>query len=107
MTLLWADNLTKSFLQPIDWLDICSHHCIILNPEKFVFGDDTVESAGFEITHNNVQPCKKYLYAIRDFPSPANITDVRSWFGLINQLSYAFPATECTLPFCHNLGQNC
>ena len=36
---------------------------------------------------------------IRDFPTPANITDVRSWFGLINQVSYACAATERMLPF--------
>lgn len=64
-----------------------------------MFGHDTVKFAGFEITPNNVRPCKKYLDAIHDFPTPANMTDVRSWFGLINQVSYAFAATERMLPF--------
>ena len=98
-TLLWADNLTESFFQAVDWLDICGRHGITLNPGKFVFGHDTVEFAGFEITPNNVRRCKKYLDAIRDFPTPANITYVRSCFGLINQVSYAFAATERMLPF--------
>ena len=98
-TLLWADNLTESFFQAVEWLDICGHNGIILNPDKFVFGADTVEFAGFQITSTNVRPCKKYLDAIRDFPTPTNITDVRSWFGLINQVSYAFAATERMLPF--------
>ena len=49
-TLLWADNLTKSFFQAVEWLDICGHNGIILNPDKFVCGADTVEFAGFEIT---------------------------------------------------------
>ena len=64
-----------------------------------MFGADTVEFAGFEITPSNVRPCKKYLNAISNFPTPANITDVRSWFGLINQVSYAFAANERMLPF--------
>ena len=98
-TLLWADNLDQSFFQAVDWLDLCGHNGIILNPDKFVFGADTVEFAGFEITPSNVRPCRKYLDAIRNFPTPANITDVRSWFGLINQVSYAFAATERMLPF--------
>ena len=97
-TLLWTDYLNKSFFQAVDWLDLCRHHAIILNPNKFVFGTDTVEFAGFEITPSNVRPCKKYLDAIRNFPTPANITDVCSWFGLINQVSYAFAATEHMLP---------
>ena len=98
-TLLWADDLQKSFFQAVDWLDLCGHNGIILNPDKFVFGADTVEFAGFEITPSNVRPCKKYLNAISNFPTPANITDVRSWFGLINQVSYAFAANERMLPF--------
>ena len=41
----------------------------------------------------------KYLRAILDFPTPRNITDVRSWFGLVNQVSYAFSMAEKMLPF--------
>ena len=98
-TLLWEVNLHKSFFQAVDWLDLCGHHGITLNPEKFVFGADTEEFAGFEITPDSVRPCKKYLNAIINFPKPTNITDIRSWFGLVNQVSYAFAATERMLPF--------
>ena len=41
----------------------------------------------------------KYLQAILDFPTPRNITDVRSWFGLVNQVFYAFSMAEKMLPF--------
>ena len=74
-------------------------HGITLNPEKFVLGADTVKFAGFEITPDSVRPCKKYLNAILTFPKPTNITNIRSWFGLVNQVSYAFAATERMLPF--------
>ncbi len=37
-TLLWADDLAGSFHQAVNWLDICGRHGIILNPDKFVFG---------------------------------------------------------------------
>jgi hypothetical protein len=89
-TILWSDDLEASFHQAVNWLDICGRHGIVLNPDKFVFGQDEVEFAGFEITKDSVRPCQKFLQSIRDFPSPRNITDVRSWFGLINQASYAF-----------------
>ena len=98
-TLLWANDLTSSFFQAIDWLDKCGNNGITLNPEKFVFGADVVEFAGFEITMDTVRPCQRYITAIRDFPTPTNITDVRSWFGLINQVSFAFAATDRMLPF--------
>ena len=98
-TLLWSDNLTESFFQAVTWLDLCGHHGITLNPDKFVFGADTVEFTGFEITPNSVRPCKKYLDAIHNFPTPANTTDIRSWFGLVNQVSYAFLTADRMLPF--------
>ena len=98
-TLLWADDLYSSFFQAVDWLDLCGHNGITLNPEKFVFGADAVEFAGFEITMDTVRPCKRYFDAIRDFPTPTSITDVRSWFGLINQVSFAFAATDRMLSF--------
>ena len=98
-TLLWSENLLQSFHQATHWLDICGRHGITLNPDKFRFGKDTVEFAGFEITANSVRPCRKYLQAIEDFPTPKNITDIRSWFGLVNQVSYAFSMTDKMLPF--------
>ena len=64
-----------------------------------MFGADAVEFAGFEITMDTVRPCKRYLDAIRDFPTPTSITNVRSWFGLINQVSFAFATTDRMLPF--------
>lgn len=97
--LLWSDTLEQSFFQAIEWLDICGRHGITLNPDKFVFGQDNVEFAGFEITTDTVRPCAKYIRAILDFPTPRNITDVRSWFGLVNQVSYAFSMTDKMLPF--------
>ena len=97
--LLWADTIADSFYQAVDWLDICGRNGIILNPNKFTFGADVVDFAGFEITTDSVRPCQKYLQAILDFPTPTNITDVRLWFGLVNQVSYAFSMTEKMLPF--------
>ena len=98
-TLLWSDTIYDSFFQAARWLDICGKHGITLNPEKFVFAQDEVEFAGFEITNDTVRPCKKYLRAIMEFPKPKNITDVRSWFGLVNQVAYTFSMAEHMHPF--------
>ena len=98
-TLLWAPTIEGSFHKAVEWLDICGRNGITLNPEKFVFAQDDVDFAGFEITNNSVRPCQKYLRAIRDFPQPRNITDIRSWFGVVNQVSYAFSMADRMLPF--------
>ena len=74
--------------------------------EKFILAQDTVEFVGFEITTNCVRPCKRFLQAITDFPIPHNITDVRSWFGLVNQVAYAFSMTEKMFPLCDLLKQH-
>ena len=105
-TLLWADTLVGSFWQAVNWLDICGRHGITLNPEKFVFGQDEVTFAGFEITSDSVKPARPYLDAIHNFPTPSNITDVRSWFGLINQVLYAFASANRMLPFRNLLKQD-
>lgn len=97
--LLWADSIADSFFQAVNWLDTCGRNGITLNPDKFTFAEDTCEFAGFEITNDSVRPSQKYLRAILDFPTPGNITDVRSWFGLVNQVSYAFSMTQKMLPF--------
>ena len=98
-TLLWSDTIEESFFQACNWLDTCGRRGITLNPEKVSFAKDEVEFAGFEITNDTVRPCKKYIRAISDFPTPQSLTDVRSWFGLVNQVSYAFSMADTMLPF--------
>ena len=98
-TVMWSPTIEESFHQAANWLDVCGRNGITLNPDKFVFAEDDVEFAGFQITKDSVKPGKKYSDAITNFPQPKTITDVRSWFGLINQVSYAFSMTKVMLPF--------
>jgi len=97
--LLWSNTIEESFDQTAEWLDTCGRHGIILNPDKFVFAEDEVEFAGFQITLDTVRPCQRYLQSILEFPTPRNITDVRSWFGVVNQVSYAFSMAQRMEPF--------
>ena len=59
----------------------------MLNPAKFQFAERSVDFAGFRVSDSTKEPLPKYLDAIKDFPSPTSITDIRSWFGLVNQVS--------------------
>ncbi|GFO13768.1 enzymatic polyprotein [Plakobranchus ocellatus] len=96
---MWSPSIEDSFLQAAKWLDLCGRNGIILNPSKFSFANETVNFAGFEITPTTVRPCPQVLEAIKGFPKPRTITDVRSWFGLINQVAYAFASAERMQPF--------
>ena len=51
---------------------------------------------GFRITMDSIKPNPEYLLDTR---LPKDITGVRSWFGLIQQVAYAFSDTEVMLPF--------
>ena len=93
-TLLWQNNLENAFHQACEYLSLCGESGITLNPKKFQFAQESVEFAGFTITPTSVKPSKKHLEAILNFPTPKDITGVRSWFGLVNQSAYAFSMTE-------------
>ena len=75
----------------------------LFNSDKFQFGKETVEFAGLEITSYGVRPSRKFLDAITAFPRPENISDMRSFFGKINQVSYAFAMSEAMEPLRHFL----
>ena len=98
-TIYWDANLEKHWWRTIDFLTICGEAGIVLNPEKFQFCSKDVEFAGFRLTESRVAPLEKYMSAIRDFPTPANITDIRSWFGLVNQVSSYGQLRKFMAPF--------
>lgn len=98
-TLLWASDIKESFMKTIQYLELCGQNGIILNPTKFKFACDEVDFAGFNITLTNVRPCNRYLQAIQNYPTPRNLTDIRSWFGLVNQVSYTFSKAKVMEPF--------
>ncbi len=97
--LLWSTSIEDALHQATEWLNICARNGITLNPDKFRFAQDEVEFAGFQIINTEVKPCNKYLRAITDFPIPNGITDIRAWFGLVNQVAFAFSMASVMAPF--------
>ena len=99
-TILWDESIEEAFYHTIDFLDTCGKNGVVLNTKpKFGFALKTVVFAGFEISPYTVSPCPKSVEAIQLFPIPKNITDIRSWFGLVNQISYAFAVAPQMAPF--------
>ena len=66
---------------------------------KFQFAEDDVTFLGFKITKIGLGPTDSFLETISSFPSPKFLSDMRSWFGTINQISYAFAASGEMAPF--------
>ena len=95
----WDETVTGSFWKPCKFLELCSRNGITFNPEKFVFTRDTIEYVGFEITADSMRPSPKMMAAIKEFSAPTNITTMRAFFGLVNQVSYAFSMKDTMAPF--------
>ena len=55
---------------------------------------------GFRIADERLlEPIPKTYGAIKNFPTPTSTTDIRSWFGLINQVANYAKLREYLEPF--------
>ena len=97
-TALWDSGLEEHWWRIIDYLELVGKNGIVLNGEKFQFCEKTVDFAGFRVSSEKVEPLPKYLKAIETFPTPRNISDVRSWFGLVNQVAHYAQLKELVMP---------
>ena len=83
----YDNDLEEHWWQTIELLTILGKAGIIVNADKYQFASKIIEFAGFRISDDSIEPLPKYLDAIRNFPTPKNISDVCSWFGLVNQVA--------------------
>ena len=98
-TIHFDTDLEEHWWRTIDFLIKVGEAGIVLNPKKFQFCKKSVEFAGFRLEESAIQPLPKYMDAILDFPTPKNITDIRSWFGLVNQVANYAQLREVMAPF--------
>ena len=102
-TVLWDGDLRTHWSRVLEYLELTGRNGVILDPTKFQFCSQEVDFAGFRITATEVKPMRKYIDAIATFPRPKTITDVRAWFGLINQVSCYGQTATLMRPFKHLL----
>ena len=101
--ILYDDDIAQNFFKVCSYLAKCSNAGMVFNPSKFQFAEKEVDYLGFKITATGIKPKEDFLQSIRNFPTPRNITDVRSWYRMINQISYAFAIAPVMIPFRHLL----
>ena len=78
----------------------------MLNTDKFQFCQDAVQFGGLQITPSGVILSASMIQAILNFPVPWTITHIRSWFGLVNQVAWAYSLGPIMLPFQDLVKQN-
>ena len=94
-----GEDMEGHWWRIIDFLELAGNTGIVMNPEKFQFCQGTVDFAGFRISNSSVEPLPKYVDAILQFPTPKSTTDIRSWFGLVNQVAHYAQLRDMLEPF--------
>ncbi len=96
---IFDESIESAFWHAWDVLTTCAKNGIVLNISKFQFCSKTIEFAGLKISSNGIQPSEKILKAIQDFPPPQDLTQARAFFGLLNQVQWAYANSSKMSPF--------
>ena len=100
---LWDNTIEGIFFRTCNYLTLCARAGILFSKKKFQFCSKEIDFLGFKVGADGIKPSDEFLEAIRDFPTPKDLTGIRSWFGLVEQCSYAFSKTNVMEPFRHLL----
>ena len=98
-TLHYDEDLEEHWWRTEQFLTTCASSGVVLNPDKFQFAQREVDFAGCRITEERIDPLPKFFNAIKDFPTPTNATDIKSWFGLVNQVATYAQLRDLMEPF--------
>ncbi|UYV83440.1 K02A2.6-like [Cordylochernes scorpioides] len=71
--------------------DILQNSGLTLNKEKCIFSVKEIKFLGHLITERGVLPDPNKVQAIREFPSPSSISEVRRFLGMVNFTSKFIP----------------
>ena len=83
-TLIHDSNLDEHYKRVHSFLESCKEHQITLNPEKFEFGQSKLKYVGYIVGKNGIAVDPEKVEALTKFPAPKNISELRSFLGLVN-----------------------
>ena len=100
--ILLHDEDYLAHLQRVDAvLTRCRRNGITLNADKFTLAAPTVSFYGYVLSEEDVAAYPRKVKAIAEFSTPVNITDLRSFMGLVNQLAEFSPhISAAAQPLC-------
>lgn len=67
-------------------------HEILLNEEKCVFNVARIEFLGHELSSEGIRPTESRIAAIASFREPVNVSELRSFLGLITYVGRFIPS---------------
>lgn len=65
-------------------IDVFWKHGVSLKPSKCNFGASKIQHLGHVISEDGLEPDPDKIKAVKDYPTPTNVTEVRSFLGLVN-----------------------
>ena len=98
-SLLWDPTIEEAFWHAVDFIILCNSNGIIFNLPKFRFAEEELDFAGFTCTMDGLKPTKQMISSLEGFPVPKNRTDLKSFFGLVQFVSYVFSQSKQLAPF--------
>ena len=87
--LLWAKTKETLCSQARQVLSNCREHGVTLARKKIAFGT-ALDFAGFHLNQTGIQPEREKLKALKDFPTPKNITDVKCFLVVVGPAKVPF-----------------
>ena len=85
--LVYANTFAEHQAAVRAFLERCQLHGITLNRAKTKLGLPQVKFAGFMIGRDGISVDPKKLAALKEFPQPTNVPNLRSFLGLVEQLA--------------------
>ncbi len=61
-----------------------SQHGIVINPNKCLFGEPSLEFLGHHINQQGISPLPEKVQAVQDFPQPQTQRQLRRFTGMVN-----------------------
>lgn len=80
--LIPSKDVNEMFRRLEEVLKLCREYGLTLKLSKCRFFDTTVSYLGYEITPQGIQPGEAKVSAVKGFPTPGNIHEVRQFLGL-------------------------
>ena len=84
---IYDSNITDHINHVQQFLQRCKENNIALNTDKCQFFQSQVTFAGFQLSASGYKIDSSIIEAITNYPTPSSRSDLRSFIGLVNQLS--------------------
>ena len=94
-----ADHLNN----PSKVLDVLEEAGLMLNESKCVFASSSIEYLGHIIDGQGLHPSPTKVEAVKRAPVPTNITELKSFLGLINYYHKFLPQFSTTMALLYQL----